>query len=266
MNSQVSRLPRNARRGSKPRCHWLTHGPREEVARRLTALIAPWATVSAADAWMPEGFDRRSEAQLHTANRLLDASMCEALGRWWLPRDHLDARTPNWDLAATCTMGSRRAVLLVEAKAHDHELLHESRGRPLITSRSADQASRRASHRTIERAIAEARDGLNEATGLTWGISRDSHYQLSNRFAWAWKLAALGVPVVLVYLGFAGAREMADKGEPFASGAAWEALVKEHAAEVVPESAWNAEWRVNGVPFVPIIRAFEQPLNGEHAA
>ena len=25
---------------------------------------------------------------------------------------------------------------------------------------------------------------------------------MSNRFAWAWKLADLGVPVVLVYLGF----------------------------------------------------------------
>lgn len=258
-------MPRSARRGSKPRCHWLTHGSREEIARRLTALVAPWASVSAADAWMPEGFDRRSEAQLHTCSSLLDASACDALGRWWLPRDHLAARTPNWDLAATCTMENRRAVLLIEAKAHDNELLFEARGRPLITSRSADRASREASHGTIERAIAEARDGLNEATGLSWRISCDSHYQISNRFAWAWKLAALGVPVVLLYLGFLRAEEMTDKGKPFANGAEWEALVKQHAATVVPESAWNAEWRVNGVPFVPIIRAYEQPLSGERA-
>ena len=42
-----------------------------------------------------------------------------------------------------------------------------------------------------------ARNGLSAATGLQWGLSRDDHYQLSNRFAWCWKLATLGIPVVL---------------------------------------------------------------------
>jgi hypothetical protein len=44
-----------------------------------------------------------------------------------------------------------------------------------------------------------------------WTLSRDSHYQLTNRFAWAWKLASMGVPVVLGYLGFQGAAEMKDR-------------------------------------------------------
>jgi hypothetical protein len=38
-------------------------------------------------------------------------------------------------------------------------------------------------------------------------ISRDNRYQMSNRFAWSWKLASVGVPVVLVYLGFVGAAD-----------------------------------------------------------
>ena len=33
-------------------------------------------------------------------------------------------------------------------------------------------------------------------------ISRDRCYQFSNRIAFAWKLVSLGIPVVLVYLGF----------------------------------------------------------------
>ena len=38
---------------------------------------------------------------------------------------------------------------------------------------------------------------------------------MSNRFAWAWKLASSSVPVVLIYLGFLRADEMRDKGKPF---------------------------------------------------
>jgi len=41
-----------------------------------------------------------------------------------------------------------------------------------------------------------------------WQLSRDSLYQLANRFAWAWKIASLGVPVALVYLGFIAADQM----------------------------------------------------------
>jgi crotonobetainyl-CoA:carnitine CoA-transferase CaiB-like acyl-CoA transferase len=36
-----------------------------------------------------------------------------------------------------------------------------------------------------------------------WSLSVDSHYQICNRFAWAWKIASLGVPVVLIAAIFA---------------------------------------------------------------
>lgn len=193
----LSKLPRNARRGSKPRCHLLTHGTRETVAARLTALIAPWGNVTATDRWMPLGFEDTPEAQLHTAVGLVDKSMCDALGRWWLPEGRMDARTPNWDIASTATIKGKRGLMLVEAKAHDTELLKEASERSLVAKDLGDQEARAASHSTIGGAIDQARTGLCASTGLIWNIARDSHYQLSNRFAWAWKLAASGIPVSL---------------------------------------------------------------------
>jgi len=266
MSSLLNKLPRNARRGSKLRCHLLTHGNREQVAERLTASITQWGHVAPTDRWMPAGFDMLAEAQLHTATNLLDPAVCNALGRWWLPNDQLDARTPNWDVAPTCTINGLPGLLLVEAKAHDKELLKEAVGRKLETKAKGDQAARAASHVTIGTAIDEARAGLTAATHLPWQISRDSHYQLSNRFAWSWKLADLGVPVILVYLGFLNANEMKDQGAPLASATEWDALVKKHGTSVVPEAAWDAEWLVNGTPFVSIIRATTQPLAPEGGA
>jgi hypothetical protein len=225
--------------------------------------MTPWGSVAPTDRWIPAGFDRPAEAQLHTATDLLDPAVCDALGRWWLPEDQLDARTPNWDIAATCTIKGLAGLLLVEAKAHDTELLKEATGRKREAKRKGDEAARAASHVTIGTAIDQARAGLHSATGLPWEISRDSHYQPSNRCAWSWRVADLGIPVVLVYLGFLNAAEMARGGTPFATASEWESVVAEHSAPLFPESVWNREWDVNGVPFIPLIRAIELPLHGE---
>ena len=260
MSELLKRLGPKERRGSKPRCHWLTHGTAEDVASRLTALAAPWASVSPTDRWMPEGFETRKEAQLHQATRLLDGNIRRLLGLWWLPPERQDARTPNFDIASTCLIEGRPGLLLVEAKAHDEELKKEVVGRSLTKDASDD---RKASHLTIEQAIAAAQKGLSSATSLPWRIARDSHYQMSNRFAWAWKLTECGIPVVLVYLGFLNASEMADLGEPFSNQNAWEALVKTHSAPLFPAEVWNRRWSVNGVPFVPLIRSVEEALGQE---
>ena len=52
-------------------------------------------------------------------------------------------------------------------------------------------------------------------------ISRDTHYQLANRLAFTWKLASLGISVVLLYLGFTGDEGIRDAGKPFADDADW---------------------------------------------
>src|SRR6185437_4514060 len=102
-------LPRNARRGSKPRCHLLTHGPADVVAAQLTKLAAPFATVTAEDHWMPRGFDDHREAQLHETTKLLSPSVAEQLKRWWLLPASERGMTPNSDIASTRASRSGRA-------------------------------------------------------------------------------------------------------------------------------------------------------------
>ena len=242
------------RRGSKARCHLLTDGTRQEVAARLTAVIAPWGVVSADDHWMPAGFDNLVEAQLHKAHRLLPEAMRTALGGWWLPPGQLHSRTPNFDIASTCEIGESRqeGLLLVEAKAHDEELIKECAGRRLDDTATE---GRRASHLTIGAAIQRACDGLQRATSLRWDLHRDRNYQMSNRFAWSWKLADLGVPVILVYLGLLNADEMSDRGNPLRSAAEWRELVLTHSQPLFPGEVWNRNWLVNGKAFIPVIQS-----------
>jgi hypothetical protein len=259
----LSKLGSKAQRGSKPRCHRITHGTPDKVAARLTSLAAPWATVQPTDGWMPKGFDVLAEPQLHQAPRLVPAEIGRALAAWWLPAGRQDATTPNFDIASTCTIDGKPGLLLVEAKAHDEELIGEAGGRRLAPDATD---ARKASHGTIGEAIELAKRGLDAATGLEWGISRDTHYQISNRFAWAWKLANSGVPVVLIYLGFLNCAEMSDRGRPFGDHAAWEGLVRDHVRDVVPGRVWNRSWAVNGVPFIPLIQSVECPFDREIGA
>ena len=96
---------------------------------------------------------------------------------------------------------------------------------------------------------------------LTHGrANRDSHYQMSNRFAWAWKLTELGIPVLLVYLGFLRAEEMRDRGKLFVDHSEWEQFVKAHSKALFPTDVWNHRWMVNGQLFITLIRSIEQPL------
>jgi len=195
MDDPIQRLNANERRGSKPRCHLLTNGPAEEVAARLTALIEPFGKISAWDLWMPQGFDNVEEAQLDRAPRLIDPKLGKQLRDWWLAADRLNSRTPNFDIASTCTIGNKPGILLIEAKAHDAELINEAVGKRLDEAASQDS---KANHAQIADAIRSASDGLHTATAMKWQLSRDSHYQIANRFAWSWKLTELGFAVILV--------------------------------------------------------------------
>lgn len=236
----------------------MTHGSPDAVAARLASLVAPFANVSPNDRWMPQGFDDLGEAQLHKATRLLSKELCAQLGEWWLPTDRQDARTPNFDIASTCTIDGVGGLLLVEAKAHLVELEKEAAGRRLAGDASRE---RRESHVTIGAAIESARVGLETATRLQWQISRDSHYQMANRFAWSWQLVQLGIPVVLVYLGFLKASDMSRPGEiPFGDADAWEASARAHSASLFPAQVWNRRWQVNGAALVPLIRSVEVAL------
>ena len=258
-------------RGSRPRCVLMVDGSREEVASRLTRLTdLPDVVVSPNDRWRPCGrplkldnsewdADPANEAQLGNPNKpnnLVQPEIHRRLTDWWLAVQRGPMTTPCWDIASTCTVQGEPGLLLVEAKAHAAEL--DLKGKRL--DRTASSASQE-NHRQIGRAIVEAREGLAWATGKPWGLSRDHHYQLSNRFAWSWKLASLGIPVVLIYLGFLKAQDMAGEGPLFRSEAEWTRVLKDHSRATVDETCWGEWLDMAGVPLVPLIRGIDQPFD-----
>jgi hypothetical protein len=248
VNGLLAAFPKRERRGSRARCILLTDGPREAVAESLARLAEPFATVDAeADRWLPRGFGAPGEARLGESTPLLSADQQRILTGWWLAVAGR-ANTPNWDLAATCTMDGRRGLILVEAKAHYREL-----------KAAGDGVRRLENVVRIQAAISEANDGLHQCGGQ-WHLSCDSHYQLANRFAWCWKLVSLGVPVVLVYLGFLQAAEMSDQGSLFDSHEDWEAAVRAHSRGVLPEGVWGNVHSVGGTALVPLIRSMRLDL------
>ena len=118
----------------------------------------------------------------------------------------------------------------------------------------------------IKGAIREASRGLN-ALCDGFNLRHDSHYQLSNRFAWSWKVAAMGIPVILVYLGFLGAIEMDEEKSQkvsFDSEDDWRRCVLDYGRETVPSeddrAVWDTPLDINGTPLIPLIRSLNQPL------
>ena len=196
---------------------------------------------------MPQGFDEVKEAQLHNAQVLLDVNPYgNALKSWWLAVAGSIAVTPNWDIVSTCTIDGKRGLLLVEAKAHHAELKPDDR-----CNAGKENFER------IGKAVRAANDGLNMVQD-GWNLSHESHYQLCNRFAWSWKVATLGFPVVLVYLGFLNADEMRD---PFLNAQSWDNAVRNYAEGFVPESVWESKLMFDNTHIHPLIRSMEIPLN-----
>jgi len=258
-------LRRNQQKGSKPRCHLLTSGASQQVAERLTKLVAlDEVVVRAEDNWFPKGFEMIHEAQLGTEGKspISDHDTRKALRDWWLSVQSEKANTPNWDIASTCTIKGESGLLLIEAKAHDAELRNEERGKPLVGKEGQGVSTNsRRNHVRIGAVVQEASLTLSLSTGLPWALSRDWNYQMTNRFAWSCRLAEMGVPVVMAYLGFLNANEMAvGKQVPFATPDDWDRLVRAHSASLFPQSVWGQSISVAGTCFIPIIRSFEQPL------
>ena len=113
---------------------------------------------------------------------------------WWVTGR---GTRPTWDLLCHPIVSEKPGLLLVEAKAHEGEL--DWAGKRLQPS--AKLASK-VNHAQIADCIRETNVALNKLCDGVFGLDVDSHYQLANRIAYAWKLADLGLPVVLLYLGF----------------------------------------------------------------
>lgn len=264
-------LKENQQTGSKVRCHLLTSGTKAEVAQRLTALIQDFGEVLPTDSWMPDGFTQCDEAQLHSAERLIpEPKLRASLLSWWLAVPGARrTTTPNWDIASTCSVRGNPGLLLIEAKAHDAELRNEERGKPLGAEdgKGVSIDSRR-NHVRIGACIQDASLALSAQTQLVWALSRDWNYQMANRFTWAWRLTELGIPVILIYLGFIGCGEMR-KGatqRPITDEDDWQQMVHAHCQPLFPREVWNREWHVHGQSFIPLLRIYEQSLSSSEAA
>ena len=245
-------------KGSRPRCVLFMDGERKDVAKRLTDLVRfPGVRVSADDVWMPCGkpvkkedgsWDKKpaAEARLNQANCLVHPRFRNKLRDWWLCHG---GNTPVWDIASTCKVNGKRGLILIEAKAHETELTDPG-----------DCKSKNCKNiEQIRQAISEANCNLQLKTKNPWNLSQYGHYQLSNRFAWSWKLASLGVPVVLVYLGFLNAQDMACDSPIFKSESDWKRILKEYAKNTIDNSCWGKPLCCNdNTPFIPIIRACNQ--------
>ena len=202
--------------------------------------------------YMPLGYAVPREARLERFGPkfLPGLSAWKDLQQWWLAHPK-GANTPNWDIALGCEINGQSGLILVESKANVPELSEGGKFSDPKASKNSKE-----NHERIADAITEAREGFVRS-GYYIDIDRDRHYQLSNRLAFTWKLATLGIPTVLVYLGFTGDKGISDAGEPFRDEAHWKEVFRAYAAGVKVASLFEQERPivVNGTAIWCLIRA-----------
>lgn len=227
---------------------------------QLNSMLEPTgARVDPSDPRMPRGSGNEVEARLERFGpEVLPDTDWRSLRDWWLAH-HRGANTPNWDLAVACTIAGRRGLVLVEAKANASEVKRDGKMLATADPEAAQEGKRpsqnsRENHDRIAAAIEQARTEL-DARIPGWGISIDTHYQLSNRVAFAWRLATLGVPTILVYLGFLGDTGIRDVGEPFESTESWDTCFRRYAEGVIPAAAIEQPIDCGGGTFWLLVRS-----------
>jgi hypothetical protein len=228
-------------------------GFREE----LNELLKPAPIdVPANSAYLPLGTAKPQEARLDKWGRTAapHPTAWDDLKKWWL-RHPKGANTPNWDFASTCTIENVEGLLLVEAKANTRELSRAGK-RLVVTQRGKSRTE------VSIRRTSDNHDHIGEAIGLASRelcrlgaaspFSIRSHYQLANRLAFAWKLASLGFPVALLYLGFYGDNGLAAS---FVGRADWEETFEAHASGVVSLQAGKPHVMIGNVPIWILLRS-----------
>jgi hypothetical protein len=228
-------------RGSRK--HVLDWTGRKSFLMEFRRFLAPYPIgFSTKTKFMPVGIREPDEARLERFGPSWfpgNPAVWKTLEDWWLCHK-AHANTPNWDIAVGCEIEDNQGLVLVEAKANRSEL--GTAGKSIKIDASANS---RRNHDRIGAAIKEARSGW-QFLDKRVSITRDSHYQLANRLAFTWKLASLGIPVVLVYLGFTG--EEGIRGKPFLDDADWQAAFGEYASDNVPLELFGKRLEVGSTP------------------
>jgi len=246
-------------KGSKLRCLLLTSMSKEKLQESLIHIIGQ-ETINKLKIkftddfdYFPKGLANPREIELDKEKIPINGSIdyCTTLNKWWLEKS---ARTPVWDLVCKAEIDGLPGLILVEAKAHNSELYKEN------DKTGSEKGS--ANYNRIEEALKLVN------TRYKYNLSPDTHYQLSNRIAWSIKLASLGIPVVLIYLGCINTKEMEssiNKNDSLIKGIKdWKELVEKYSGEVgfkkweepIPGNGLQEEDRKITPSFVyPIIRA-----------
>lgn len=183
--------------------------------------------VSNTEQWQPKGYaDSRESVLVGKDDPFLSTAQCEELLDWWLVHRR-GAKMPTWDLIMPATTATGTpALILFEAKGHGTELSSEGKKPPVRDTPEA-QARSDENHAQIGAAIQQASTELGRSIqGIS--IALDASYQFSNRIAFAWKLASMGIPVALVYLGFVGDSEIAPLGDYFANDEEWDTVFQQY--------------------------------------
>jgi hypothetical protein len=229
-------------RGSRK--HVLDWTNRPTFVSELIELVKPVnCRVTAESQWQPRGHSAPAEARLDRFGpRVLPAAPWGELKSWWLKHPRR-ANTPNWDIALSCEVEGHPGLILVEAKANVPELSHYGKPRARGTSKNSTE-----NHQHIGSAIRAARDALKRSIPDV-AIERDRYYQLSNRIAFSWKLASLGIPTVLVYLGFVGDVGIKYVGAPFSDAEHWHRTFRKHLQEVCPVTILDAPVHTGNASF-----------------
>lgn len=240
--------PKRAPRGSRK--HVLDWSSRASFADEVIAMASPvGCALTPSSQWMPKGHSAPREARLEVfgPKAMPGHSAWPSLRTWWL-KHAAGANTPNWDIALSCLVEGEPGLILVEAKANEPELSGAGKRAVIGSDRS------RENHEQISSAIVEAREALS-AQFPTIAIDRDRHYQISNRIAFAWKLATLGIPTVLVYLGFLGDTGVANVGPPFYDDDHWQRTFGSHLAEVCRDDICGAGVETSDAKFWLLVRS-----------
>jgi len=244
------------RGSSKHILDWLGIGKSEFISSLNKLLLPSGATVSEADTWMPVGKgdpEAMKEARLdqNTLN-VLTPDQQKEVANWWLAYTKGGlANTPNWDFASSCSIEGVKGLVLVEAKAHPKELSHDGKflkAKPSPESKENDDK--------LGKAIDEARTALQKDFPEV-KISKDTHYQLSNRIAFSWKLASMGIPVVLIYLGFLKDDGLKDIDTPFSSDESLRSIMESYFGGIVPKNFLERRINCGKASMQVLIRSME---------
>ena len=244
-------------RGSSHHLLQWTRKERGVFVKSLTELInLSDVIVNEDDWWRPDGDKYPVEAETKDLpDDVLSKENKACISNWWL-KNKRGANTPNWDFIGSASIKGKKGFVIIEAKAHKKEASFDGR----ILKDDAP-LSRKENHEHIKKAIEEANNFLKTKHGGI-NISRDSHYQLANRIAYSWKFASLGIPVVLVYLGFLNDTGMQDVGEPFCDKNDWANFMNGYVKNVFPVELLEKEINCGLDSFRFLIRSKDIPING----